>query len=353
MVMFKKKKKSNRLYYPTKSTWYRRPRRKSYAAVRKRNWFSFKGLFKTLKPSPFFMLISLILVAFISFLAFSSYFIVSDIKVLRKNLNINIAAIENELRPFIGKNFFLISKSRMTQMIQEKFPEFQNIEIQKVFPSVINVQVESFPIIANLSAFYTPPLPEKPSLTNLDQLNRAIEDLSNSDPDIADTLIKSPLQDEAASRKAFSLDEDVEVIPETIEQKGLLNQIGQVIFDQEENLELLTIVIKDLKEPLEDRQIAILPEKMNYIFESIQYFQAQTDTKILKIEYLPIAREVHLVTVDNLYLWIDTERPFRDQIDKFKLIYKPAELDKENLSYIDLRIKEKVIYCPKRAACDS
>jgi len=34
-----------------------------------------------------------------------------------------------------------------------------------------------------------------------------------------------------------------------------------------------------------------------------------------------------------------------------KTIYEPAELNKEELSYIDIRVREKVIYCLRSSRC--
>jgi len=46
------------------------------------------------------------------------------------------------------------------------------------------------------------------------------------------------------------------------------------------------------------------------------------------------------------------DRDYKNQIDKMKTIYEPAELNKEDLAYIDLRIKDKVIYCVRGTRCD-
>jgi hypothetical protein len=70
------------------------------------------------------------------------------------------------------------------------------------------------------------------------------------------------------------------------------------------------------------------------------------------LEYLRDAREIHLTTEDSVVLWITFERDIREQLDKLKSVYEPAELSKTNLSYVDLRVQNKVIYCLKRTACD-
>ena len=132
----------------------------------------------------------------------------------------------------------------------------------------------------------------------------------------------------------------------------MINKIGQAIFDKEEDLELMTITITRLSQPIEDREVIITNEKMNYILDSIRYFSNLFKMEIIGVEYLPIAREVHLKTNAGFSIWITTEKDYRKQIDKLNTIYEVAELNKEDLAYIDLRVQEKVIYCPLRSNCN-
>lgn len=89
---------------------------------------------------------------------------------------------------------------------------------------------------------------------------------------------------------------------------------------------------------------------MDYLLEAKDYFENAMSLEVRGVEYLSIAREIHLKT-DKITVWLNMERSFKTQIDKLALIYEEAELDKEDLSYIDLRVREKVIYCPKKARC--
>ena len=74
--------------------------------------------------------------------------------------------------------------------------------------------------------------------------------------------------------------------------------------------------------------------------------------EISGVRYLPVAREVHLRTDQNMDIWLTMEKEYKEQIDKLAAVWEAAELYKEDLSYIDLRIKEKLIYCPRRTSCD-
>jgi hypothetical protein len=122
--------------------------------------------------------------------------------------------------------------------------------------------------------------------------------------------------------------------------------------DREEDLQLITFTIDGLSQPIEDREIVISEVSMDYILSSIKYFMNLMQMEVESVRYLPVAREVHLNNENDLALWLSTEKDYKEQIDKLHTIYKVAELEKEDLAYIDLRIKEKIIYCPSGAACD-
>lgn len=351
-TMFFRKKRAKRLYYPVKSRWYTRPRRRS--SVKRSNRL-FKtglgGIFKDLvKRSLFLVTTGGIFIILVLFLLFSSYFSIMNIEVIRENFNIDSAAIENELNQIIGKNILFFPKSRIHNTIQTRFPEFDGIEIRKVLPSAIKIGLKSHPIVANLRAYYVLPKAEESIGDDFTELNKVIEELTESDPKLVQ-LKKNPLNDQKLTDTIFDLNDEADA-PEPIEQKSLLNRIGQAIFDQEENLELMTFTIPDLTQPIEDRGQVIPLIHMDYILETIQYFTNVMGLEVLGVEYLPTAREIHLKTKLNLVLWISIERDYKEQIDKLNTIYEAAELNKEDLSYIDLRIREKVIYCVRNARCD-
>jgi cell division septal protein FtsQ len=348
-----RKKKPKRLYYPVKSRWYTRPRRKP--SVKRTNKLfkgGWSGVKIMLKKSLYLTVTTGIFIALILFLAFSSYFSVTDIEVVRENFNIDSAEIENEVNQYIGKSIIFFPKTQIHKTIQTKFPEFASIEIRKILPSTIKIHLESHEIVANLRAYYVLPEAEKVTKEDFTELNKAIEELSGSDPEIESLEELTPLGDEEVADAIFDLGEEDEG-PAPIEQKSLINRIGQAIFDQQENLELITIIVHDLSQPVEDREQIITREHMDYMLEAIQYLKNTMDLEILEIKYLPIAREIHLKTNNNLVLWLGIGRDYKEQIDKLNTIYENAELNKEDLAYIDLRIKDKVIYCSRDTQCDN
>jgi len=267
------------------------------------------------------------------FLLFSSRFSINKIEIARDNLHIDSSAVTDLLADYKGKSIFSFSKSKASQLIQETYPEFARIDVKKLLPNTIKIELETHEIVANIRVFYVLP---KVETVPIEEDKEMLE--------IAEAL-KTAFDLEAGT----ATEDKEEITP--IEQKALLNRIGQAIFDQSEDLQLMTITIDGLSQPIEDREIIIPAVDMDYIVNSIKYFINLMQMEVISVRYLPVAREVHLKTAGNLVLWLSTAKDYKQQIDKLNTIYKVAELDKEDLAYIDLRVKEKIIYCPVGARC--
>lgn len=336
--MFFKKKNTNRLYIPTKTRWYRRPKRDT-SHLNTRKIFSHNirtHLSRLVKDAFLYIVAGVVFIGLIVLIIFSSKFSINEIPISRDNLNIDSAAVSDLMKVYKGKSIFFFSKTEAHDLIQKKYPEFSEITIKKLLPDQIKVTLKNHDIVANMKASYVLPKVQK----------EPVRDLTSDDkPSTSDNTESDP-EKTASNNK----DQVEEVSP--VEQKALLNEIGQAIFSQDESLELMTITIKNLSQPIEDRQFAIPTNDMKYILDSIKYFTNMMNMEITAVTYLPIAREVHLTTEKNLTLWLGTDKDYKKQLDKFSTIYKVAELDKEDLAYADLRIDEKFIYCPRRAACD-
>ena len=334
------RKKPKRLYYPTSTRWYTQPRKMpGLKSSRKVFTHNIRTHFTRLFKNAFYFTISaVILFVMITILFFSSYLSITNIEVVRKDFNINTAVISNELNQYIGNNIMFFRKADIRDTIQKKFPEFAIVEVNKIFPHTIKIQLESYPTVANLRAYYILPKAEVPAPTNEDKSMAKIEKALET----AMTLEGTPDEEETVTKE--------ELTP--IEQKCLLNRIGQAIFDQEENLELITVSVGTLEQPIEDRELVVPKEVMDYILDSMRYFNNTFKMQVAFVKYLPVAREVRFKTDTNIWIWLSLEKDYKNQIDKLQTIYETAELDKEEIRYIDLRVSEKVIYCPLNARCN-
>jgi cell division septal protein FtsQ len=330
--MFFGKKSPKRLYYPTNKKWYTQPRRRKMPS-RSRKVFThnIKTHFtRFFKNAIYFTITGAILVCFVIILFFSSYLAVTNIEVVREDFNIDTATIGNQLNQYVGSNILFFPKSKIIDTIQENFPEFASIKVNKIFPHTLKIYLESHEIVANLRAFYVLPKAEiPPEEHTIKEVQKALETAFS-------------LEDETAEKEELN----------PIEQRCLINRIGQAIFDQEENLELITVTIDDLTQPIEDREIIIPKEGMDYILDAVHYFNNLFKMQVRAVRYLPIAREIHIKTDSNIVIWLTMAKDYREQIDKLNTIYEVAELDKEDIAYIDLRVKEKVIYCNANSRCN-
>lgn len=347
--MFFRKKKAPRLYYPSKSKWYTKNKRKPVAVRKKKRIYNLR---KKIKDSFYFLLI-LIFILIVSLAFFLSFYLsITKIEVLRNNFNIDSASIENYLNKYVGRSIIFTNKSEIKKALSKKFPEFKSIKINKKLPSIIQIELNVYPNIANLKYYYIPKKEEEIiKAEDYVELNKAIEDLSVKDSDI-----KKPLDEKIEKnvwKDAFSIDGEEETInkDKEVEQKFLLNSIGQAIFNQEENLSLMTIYMHGLDKEIHDRDVVIDKAIIKYIMDASAYFTNTMNIKINNIEYLPIAKEIHIKTENNFSIWIAIDRDFKKQIDKMNTIFESAELNKDNLDYIDLRIRDKFIYCLKNTPC--
>jgi hypothetical protein len=342
-----RKKKPRRLYIPAKSRWYKRPRRKTNTVSGRGKKKVFWQIIQFFKNRVALLLGAIGGLLLIVVLFSSTYFSIKNIEVLRGDFYIDSVAIESKLKHFIGTNMFFFVDNRIRHAIQNDFPEFATVNVQKIFPNQIKISLESHANIANLKAYYI--LPESQEL-HLQSSYGFNETAQPSDAE-QKAVALPPVATADPFDTVFSLNPQEKQTSNPIEQKGLINRIGQAIFDQTEDLELITIMITGLTQPIEDRTQIITSEHMKFIIESVPYFNTAMNMEIVGLEYLSTAREIHLKTKAGLIIWITLEKSYQEQIDRFKTIYEPAELNTEDLSYIDLRIREKVIYCPKNAAC--
>lgn len=326
--MFFKKKKPNRLYVPAKAKWYK-PARRAPAAKGTRKLFSLglKSQFSRLFKDVFLYVLGLgVILGTVAFFLFSNKFSINKIEVARNDVYIDNAAIAKLLDPYKGHSIFTFSSAKAQQLIHKNYPEFSHIEIRKLLPDRIKVDLKTYELMANLKAYYI--LPE------VDETEAFVEDKEDS--------FDKQFGSKTISKKQLT----------PIEQKAVLNRIGQALFDRDPNPSLMTIRIEGLTQPIEDRELIFPKEDLQYLQESIKYLTNLLQMEVKEVRYLPIAHEIHLTTSKNLTLWLLTKKPYKEQLDRFNKIYKAAKLDQQSIAYIDLRASKKVIYCPKGAACD-
>jgi cell division septal protein FtsQ len=237
--------------------------------------------------------ITLAILAFIIglyFIFISNLFLINDIRFLNEsfeNENFN-QEIENTISSFISENLFLIDTEEITSQIIMNFPQIEEVTVNKNYPHTITIEFTKYPLVANV-----------------------INESTN------------------------------------IKKNYIINSIGYAIKEDLENQNLPYVYI-ETDEPVNTNIPVIEEAKLNYILNSIKYFEEKFGMRIVEVEYKKIARELHLLTEKDFYIWLDIQVPAEEQLKKLKKALVKLDIYKENLQYIDLRIAgesgDKIIY---------
>lgn len=176
----------------------------------------------------------------------------------------------------------------MELKIKNLFPELESIKVNKDYPSTLTIGFLEYPLVANI-------------------INEST----------------------------------------TIRKNYIINSIGFAIKEDLESPELPYIKIES-DEPINTEVAVIEKLKLDYILESKTYFEDKFGMKIIRIEYKPTAREIHLLTERNFFIWLDIQISYEEQFKKLKKTLVKLDIYTEDLEYIDLRIAgsngDKIIY---------
>jgi cell division septal protein FtsQ len=224
----------------------------------------------------------------------SDYFLIKDFEIVEEGTIIdNYEKMNNILQKLIGQNLVLVNEENIIITIKEDHPEIENVKIKKVFPDLIKIEYEKYPVAANLI--------------------NTVEGI----------------------QKKFIVDSQGFLVEENIEHPDL----PRVFFETTEFLEFRNNFLGS-----EERS----EHRLSQIISAINLFEEKFAMKILYAEYKKNEREVHLHTEKNFYVMIDLEKNINRQIEKLKKALPKLDIYNESLVYIDLRISstdtEKIIY---------
>lgn len=221
---------------------------------------------------------------------FSSYFKVKNIALVTEGFeNENLSKeIEETLKSSLNKSIFWIDTDDLAAKVLSQFPGLEKITVNKDYPNTLSIEFSEYAFAANV------------------------------------------INESGNLKKSY-----------------LINSIGFVVKEDFENPNLPYIKIKS-DEPINTKNAVLEKNKLNYILESITYYQDKFGMKVKETVYKPIPRELHLLTERDFYIWLDIQRPYEEQFKKLKKAIVKLDIFKENLQYIDLRIAggsgDKIIY---------
>lgn len=196
--------------------------------------------------------------------------------------------IQQLLEPYRNQNLLFLKEADIINKIKTDYPEVQKVTIQKILPKKVKVELETYPIIANL-------------------FNKV----------------------------------------QGVQKKFLIDSNG---FLRQENIENpdLPYISMATNDALSVRTIGLSQDKLKYIMDGIKQLQEKFNIKTTEAQYLSREREVHFKTDRNFAIWLDLSKTVEEQFEKLKKAQSKLDLYNTPLEYIDLRISgtdnEKVIF---------
>ncbi|MDH3324177.1 MAG: FtsQ-type POTRA domain-containing protein, partial [Candidatus Peregrinibacteria bacterium] len=220
--------------------------------------------------------------AFILFAFSSPYFTLKKISVVRDNPNLDVEQVEKSMQDFYGKNMFFLSQQDLSNHLKELFPEFREVKITESWPDELGIQIEVSEPVANV--------------LNVETAN-------------------------------FSV----------ISEDG-------VILTEKSKENLPTIKILQYEKPILPRNKLLEKEVLNKIFLAKNLFENNVKLPVREIRYLYAAREIHLVSENEMVVWIDTQIKIESQIKKLEFAASQIGLYSNLFDHIDLRIPEQIFW---------
>jgi hypothetical protein len=243
-----------------------------------------------LKIRSFIALGAIILTLIAYAIFFSSYFKIKEIKFSEDSFsNTSLTEeIQSNFEELMGKNLLFVELDSFKEIIVNKFPKIEEVNIEKDYPDQISVSFQEFKSAANII-----------NVTN------------------------------------------------NIKKSYIINEIGFVIKEDFENPALPYIKIES-DDPINLNNSIINKSNLSYLLEAKESFESKFEMKITEVIYKPTPREVHLLTEKEFYIWLDIQNPYEEQLKKLKKILVKLDIYTEQLEYIDLRIAgnngDKIIY---------
>ncbi len=219
---------------------------------------------------------------FLLFAIFSPYYELKKISVVRNNETIPAEVVQNISSKFLGKNMFFLRKEEIKNLLREKFPEINKIEITDKWPSEIEINLELSP------AKYT-------------------------------------IFDEKSANFA------------SITASG-------IVISENSTDGLPVIKVLQYDKPLKVHTRFVSADWLEKINLAEELLREEIKLPIREIRLLMKAREVHFVTNNDSVIWIDLEQSIPQQIKKLVLAEGKIKLYSKQFTHIDLRIPKQIFW---------
>jgi len=241
-----------------------------------------RQLGKLFRASVMFSVMFVIMGMFVLFALFSPYFHLKKISVVRNNPNLDIEQIEKSLTDFYGKNLLFLVDSTLKEKLFTDFPEFRSIKVKEKWPSEIELHIEVSPPRFNL------------------------------------------LNTETANFSVVSED-------------------GVVLYEEADEM-LPTIKVFQYDKPILKREKFLTKEDIEKIGKAEKFLEEEAGLPLHATHLLWTARELHLISRQEMEIWIDLIAPVEDQLQKLIFAKDQIGLLTKSFEHIDLRVPKQIFW---------
>ncbi len=219
---------------------------------------------------------------FVGIAILSPLFRVNTFRVERTSPFADSLLVEEILQDFYGKNLLFINKNDIIAALKLKMPELQNVEMEEDWPRTLTVQVGT----------------SKPAynIFNIETANFSV---------ISEDGIVLSLQ-------------AIEGLP--------------------------TIKIKQRVELVQLREQLLSPEQLQKIRNAEEILDGDLQLPIKSVEILFAANELHLISRNDMAIWLDLSQPIDQQLQKLKSAEHKIQLYRDTFDHIDLRIPQQIFW---------
>lgn len=249
--------------------------------------------------------VMMILVAIVlGVVIFLSSYTVQSIRVSRMDFRTDGASIGDFAhRVYIGQNIFLLRRSQIEDELTSAFPEIASVQIERELPATLRLIISTHPV-----AFRW-----------------------------------------ACERITKSINKVGEIVEQSQSVAFYVNRDGRITRANPDETEVFLIYEKSPCPAQLDRRVQIMEERVvKEIFAAKAMLEEILEVPIDRAGYFRNAREIHLISTNEVAYWIDFATPVADQIEKLRIARALEPELNEPLDHVDLRVPAKLFYAPKR-----
>ena len=216
---------------------------------------------------------------------FSPYFELKKISIVRESSDIDSRQVETALKSLYGKNIVFLSHKKIYNILQKLFPAFKSVEIRELWPDALELQISTY----------------EPAFNILNQ--------------------------ETAN---FSI----------------IAENGSVLSSGADKL-LPTIKIMGYTKTIVPKQQFTNKETIKKIVTAENLLTQKLTLPLKEILFFPVANELHLISKNDMEIWLDLNLPIALQMEKLELSANRIGLYSEALKHVDLRIPDQLFWATR------